>query len=255
MIKLAPSILAADFAILGQQIKETDEAGAPYIHLDVMDGAFVPSISFGMPVISSVRKVTDQVLDVHLMINEPERYIEEFKECGADIITFHLEAAADPHKLLTRIRSMGIKAGISIKPETSVEAVLPYLEAADMILVMCVNPGFGGQQFISQSLERVRQIRNYLDSKGLWKDIEVDGGLYHDNVKTVLEAGANVIVAGTAVFNGDISRNINLFQIIFDEYEDIKGYKEYKEEKIEENKEEYKEENNDKKQNNTKQNK
>ncbi len=222
MIKLSPSILAADFAVLGQQIKEADEAGAPYIHLDVMDGVFVPSISFGMPVISSVRKVTDKILDVHLMISEPELYVEEFKDCGADIITFHLEAAADPQQLIERIHSMGIKAGISIKPETPVETVMPYLDLADMVLVMCVNPGFGGQKFLPRSLERVRQLRNYLDSKGIWKDIEVDGGLYHDNVRAVLEAGANVIVAGSAVFNGDIFQNINLFQIIFDDYEDIK---------------------------------
>ncbi len=221
MLKLSPSILAADFTILGQQIKEADEAGVPYIHVDVMDGAFVPSISFGMPVISSIRKATDKIFDVHLMIMEPERYVKEFKECGADIITFHLEAVTDPQALIAEIHGMGIKAGISIKPETPVEAVFDYLEQADMVLVMSVHPGFGGQEFMPEALTRIRQIRNYIEDKGLETDIQVDGGLYRDNIRDIIEAGANVLVAGSAIFSGNITENIKSIQKIFAEYENI----------------------------------
>ncbi len=221
MLKLSPSILAADFTILGQQIKEIDEAGVPYIHVDVMDGTFVPSISFGMPVISSIRKATDKIFDVHLMIMKPERYVKEFKECGADVITFHLEAAEDPKALISEIHAMGIKAGISIKPETPVEAVFDYLAQVDMILVMSVHPGFGGQEFMPEALARIRRIRDYLDEKGLHTDIQVDGGLYRENIRDVIEAGANVIVAGSAVFCGNITENIKCIQKIFAEYENI----------------------------------
>ena len=176
---LAPSILSADFKILGDQIRQTEEGGARYIHFDVMDGIFVPSISFGMPVLSSIRGLTSQVMDVHLMVTEPIRYVKEFAKCGADIITVHLEACEDPAATLDAIHDCGAKAGISIKPGTPVEALEPYLDQADMFLIMSVEPGFGGQAFIPESLERIRQLRVMLEERNLEKDIEVDGGIYH----------------------------------------------------------------------------
>lgn len=216
---LAPSILSADFKILGEQIRITEEAGAQYIHFDVMDGMFVPSISFGMPVLSSIKGATGQVLDVHLMVTEPERYIEEFARCGADSITVHEEACNDPAKALDLIHRCGVKAGISIKPKTPVETLIPYLDQAEMFLVMSVEPGFGGQAFIPESLERIRQLRNLLDERGLDADIEVDGGIYHSNVAQVLEAGANIIVSGSGVFKGDIRKNTEDFMEILRRYE------------------------------------
>jgi len=217
---LSPSILAADFSILGRQINELNEMGekAPYIHIDVMDGIFVPSISFGMPVIESIRKTTEKVFDVHLMIMDPHRYIKEFRNSGADIITFHLEACDTPRDLIGELHTMGIKAGITIKPETPVELLYPYLHEVEMVLIMSVNPGFGGQEFIGDSLERVRKVRNYIDENKLITDIQVDGGIYHDNVKEVLDAGANVIVAGSAIFSGDIKENVSKFNDIFIRY-------------------------------------
>lgn len=208
---LSPSILAADFARLGEQIKEADEAGAEYIHIDVMDGVFVPSISFGMPVIRTIRKVTDRVFDVHLMIVEPERYLKEFKECGADSITFHLEATDDADETIELIRSLGCRVGMSIKPKTPVESVRKYLPKLDMLLVMTVEPGFGGQKYIPESTERIRRVREMADEMGLDLDIQVDGGITVDNVKIVMDAGANVIVAGSAVFRGNITENVKKY--------------------------------------------
>lgn len=208
---LSPSILAADFAMLGEQIREADRAGAEYIHIDVMDGVFVPSISFGMPLIQSIRKVTDKIFDVHLMIVEPERYVKQFKECGADSITFHLEATEDAEALINQIHGLGCRAGMSIKPKTPVEAVRKYLRKLDMLLVMTVEPGFGGQKYIPESTERIRQARQMADEMGLDLDIQVDGGVGQDNVHVVLEAGANVIVSGSAVFHGDITDNVKRF--------------------------------------------
>lgn len=208
---LSPSILAADFARLGEQIREADEAGAEYIHIDVMDGVFVPSISFGMPVIRTIRKVTDKVFDVHLMIVEPERYVKEFKECGADSITFHLEATENAEETIDLIRSVGCRVGMSIKPKTPVEAVRKYLSKLDMLLVMTVEPGFGGQKYIPESTERIRQVRQMADGMGLDLDIQVDGGITVDNARIVLEAGANVIVAGSAVFGGNITENVKRY--------------------------------------------
>lgn len=205
---LSPSILAADFARLGEQIQEACEAGAEYIHIDVMDGVFVPSISFGMPVIRTIRKVTDKTFDVHLMIVEPERYVKEFKACGADSITFHLEATEDAEATISLIRSLGCRVGMSIKPRTPVEVVRKYLSKLDMLLVMTVEPGFGGQQYIPESTERVRQVRQMADELGIDLDIQVDGGITRDNAKIVLEAGANVIVAGSAIFGGNITENV-----------------------------------------------
>lgn len=205
---LSPSILAADFSVLGEQIKEAAAAGAEYLHIDVMDGVFVPSISFGMPVVRTIRKITNIIFDVHLMIVEPERYVREFAGCGADSITFHLEAAEDAEALIDQIHALGCKAGMSIKPQTPVEAVRKYLSKLDMLLVMTVEPGFGGQKYIPESTERIRQIRQMATELGTDLDIQVDGGITRDNVKVVLDAGANVIVAGSAVFKGSITENI-----------------------------------------------
>ena len=216
---LAPSILSADFKVLGDQIRQTEEAGAGYIHFDVMDGIFVPSSSFGMPVLSSIRGLTGQVMDVHLMVTEPVRYVKQFAECGADIITVHFEACEDLGATLEAIHACGVKAGISIKPGTPVESLVPYLEQAEMFLIMSVEPGFGGQAFIPESLERIRTLRDMLEEKGIEKDIEVDGGIYHSNVAEVLKAGANVIVSGSGVYKGDIRENTTGFMEILKAYE------------------------------------
>ena len=204
---LSPSILAADFKNLGQQIVDVDNAGAQYIHIDVMDGSFVPSISFGMPLIKSIRSATDKVFDVHLMIVDPIRYIREFAEIGADMITFHLEAAPDVTAVIDEIHSLGKRAGLSIKPGTPVEELVPYLDKVDMILVMTVEPGFGGQPFIEASYDRIKAVRAMLTERGLDTDIQVDGGITKENVRSVIAAGANVIVAGSTVYRGDAAQN------------------------------------------------
>jgi ribulose-phosphate 3-epimerase len=211
---LAPSILSADFAHLGEDIQRAEQAGAQYLHYDVMDGKFVPSISFGMPVLRCVRKITDMVLDVHLMIEEPERYIDEFADCGADIITVHQEACRDLKKAIQMIHAKGVKAGVSIKPKTPIETLEEVLDQADMILLMTVEPGFGGQAYIPESTEKIQKLRRILNERGLQTDIEVDGGIKKGNLKVVLDAGANVIVAGSAVFGGDIEQNVKDFMEI-----------------------------------------
>ena len=208
---LSPSILSADFTRLGQQITAATQAGAQYIHIDVMDGVFVPSISYGMPVIKSIRSVTDCVFDVHLMITDPIRYIDEFAEVGADIITFHQEAASDPGAVIDAIHRNGRKAGMSVEPHTNIDAFAPFLDQLDLFLVMSVEPGFGGQKYIDASTERIRELRSMLTARGMDKDIEVDGGINLDNVDTVIKAGANVIVAGSAVFRGSIESNVRGF--------------------------------------------
>lgn len=208
---LSPSILSADFTVLGDELKAIDEAGSEYIHIDVMDGIFVPSISYGMPVIKSIRKATKKVFDVHLMITEPERYINEFVESGADIITFHVEATKDPAKVIDMIHEKGLKAGISVKPKTPLEAIVPYLEKIDMLLIMSVEPGFGGQAYIEGSTEKIRAAREMLKAHNLETDIQVDGGINLQNLPEVLEAGANIIVAGSSVFKGDVAGNVKAF--------------------------------------------
>ncbi len=219
MIKLSPSILACDYNILGTQVKEAYEAGAKYMHLDVMDGLFVPSISLGMPVIKSLRKATDVVFDTHLMINEPIRYIDDFVEAGSDIITFHLEATDKVEETINKIKAAKVKAGIVINPETPVEAIKPYLSMVDMVLIMSVHPGFGGQKYIPEATDKIRQARNFIDKAGYNIDLEVDGGVNLSNVKEVLEAGANVIVAGSAVFGNNITDSVKGFLKSFEEFE------------------------------------
>ncbi len=203
-IILSPSILSADFGILSEQIKAVRKGGAKYLHIDVMDGVFVTNISFGLPVISSIRKHTDLVFDVHLMITEPERYLDRFIDAGADIVTFHAEATNDIQKCIDIIKARGIKAGIAISPKTPASVVLPYLEQVDMVLCMTVEPGYGGQTYMSDIEDKVRAIREAAPDI----DIQVDGGISAQNIKAPINAGANVIVAGSAVFSGDIESNV-----------------------------------------------
>lgn len=215
---LAPSILAADFNNLGEEMKKTERSGAKYLHFDVMDGMFVPSISFGMPVLKSIHDTTEQIMDAHLMVQEPIRYIEAFKEAGADIVTIHLEACENVEETIAKIRECGMKVGLSICPETSEKEVEHYLSKIDMLLVMSVHPGFGGQKFIPESLDKIRAIRKMIEEQRLDVDIQVDGGIYLTNVREVLEAGANIIVAGSAVFKGDPEQNTKEFMEILKSY-------------------------------------
>ena len=208
---LSPSILSADFKILGEQIGQLDEAGAQYVHIDLMDGAFVPSITYGMPLIKSIRECTERMFDVHLMIEEPIRYIDDFAKSGADIITVHAEACKHLDRTIDAIKEKGLLAGVAINPATPVSAIVPILEKVDMVLIMTVNPGFGGQKFIPYTMDKVRELKKILDQKGLKVDIEVDGGINLENVEQILDAGANVIVAGSAVFKGESEENVKRF--------------------------------------------
>ncbi len=212
MYQLCPSILSADFNRLGEQIKILEQEGVKILHIDVMDGDFVPSISFGMPVIKSIRKESNMFFDVHLMVTEPERYIRDFVECGADSITVHAEACEDLERTISLIRAAGVKVGVSIKPATPVNDISHLLDEVDMVLIMTVQPGFGGQKYLEECTEKIQELRKLIDEEGLDTEIQVDGGINGETLRTVMEAGANLIVAGSYAFQENLAESIRDIQ-------------------------------------------
>ncbi len=215
MIKISPSILSADFSELGSAIKQLEEAGADLIHVDVMDGNFVPNITIGPEVIKDLRKHTKLPFDVHLMVSNVDKHLEAFANSGADIITFHPEATSNTKKTIQIIRSLKKKVGISLNPETSIDKVIPVLNEIDLVLIMSVNPGFGGQSFISSTLEKVKKIRKEIELKKIKTDIEIDGGINFENAKEAVKAGANILVSGSTIFKsneGNLKKNIELLK-------------------------------------------
>ncbi len=216
--KISPSIIAADVSRFGEELAAVSEAGADYIHIDIMDGMFVQNISFGVPVVEGIRKCVDTFFDVHLMVHEPIRYIRDFAEAGADGITVHVEACEDLEATIDEIHNHGKKAAVSIKPRTDIDIILDILPKVYMVLVMTVEPGYGGQKIRRDTFDKIIRLRQYIEEHNLDVDIEVDGGVDLDNVREVLDAGANVIVAGTKVFHGDVEENMKNFRRILEQY-------------------------------------
>ena len=214
-IQISPSILSADFSQLGNEIKKLENGGADMIHVDVMDGHFVPNLTIGPPVIKALKKQSSMLFDVHLMISPVHKYIESYSEAGADIITIHPEATDDLQSSISKIKSLNKKVGVSLNPETKIDVIMNYLEQINLVLIMSVNPGFGGQKFMPEVLIKVKKLKKIQEEKGLNFDIEIDGGINFDNSKIAIEAGANILVSGTTVFksnNGDIKKNIELLK-------------------------------------------
>ena len=213
MIKLAPSILSADFARLLEDVKKVEKAGCEYLHIDVMDGHFVPNITLGPTIVKSLRKDVNMVFDTHLMIENPDNYIKDFVDAGSDLIVVHAEACRHLHRTIQNIKSYNVKVGVALNPATSIESIKHIIEDVDMVLIMTVNPGFGGQSFIESMLEKIKELKQLIDDKNLNVDIQVDGGIKPDNIHKVVEAGANIIVAGSAIFNSEnIEETVSLMR-------------------------------------------